>query len=200
MGINNPMIEEHINALFGQNRADKLRRKLDGITRPQERELLIIEELCQALKSYDTRYTLPFRFKNVSGKRTSHHLIFVSKGFRGYEIMKEIMAKECSSCIEGVPSFEYSPADILPKQSLLFQLSRPLDDLENMLLEEYEGQSLTMKEIYEQHNIDRPYIKPNYKKILLKMEKEGIIKTTPHKKGSFADHVTVTFPRQRRRK
>ena len=125
MGLSNPFVKEHMDALFGQDRADELRPKLVP-TSPKERELMIVEELCQAIKSYGSRYTLPFRFKDSKGKRTSHHLIFVSKHFRGYEIMKDIMSRESTSDTEGVPSFEYNPADFLPKQTLLFQLSRPI--------------------------------------------------------------------------
>src|SRR5262245_25132662 len=92
MGLPNEMIEDHMNALFGKSRADSLRRILDGLT-PSQRELTIVEELCQAIKATGRRFVLPFRFKNDSGTRTSHHLIFVSKGFRGYEIMKDVMAR-----------------------------------------------------------------------------------------------------------
>ena len=119
MGINNEAVKEHIKALFGEEKAMALRKKLVG-KNSQEREILIVEELCQALKSYGSRYVLPFRFKNDRGKRTSHHLIFISKHFRGYEIMKDIMARESTSDTQGVPSFEYNPADFLPQQALLF--------------------------------------------------------------------------------
>ena len=66
------------------------------------------------------------------------------------------MAKESSGAEQGVPSFEYSPADFLPKQSLLFQLSRPLEDLQDRLLEAYAGQTLPMRTIYEGHSVDTP--------------------------------------------
>lgn len=46
---------------------------------------------------------LPFCFKNESGTRTKHHLIFVTKAFKGYEVMKDIMAKASSSREQGVP-------------------------------------------------------------------------------------------------
>ena len=64
------------------------------------------------------KFVLPFRFRNDRGNRTSHHLIFVSKHVKGYTIMKDIMAKESSKREQGVPSFEYSPAD--EKYPLLF--------------------------------------------------------------------------------
>ena len=128
MGLNNEYVEKHMNALFGEERAANLREKVMGENSDQ-REFYIIEELCQSFNDSGSRYVLPFRFKNSQGNRTSHHLIFLSDNFRGYEIMKEIMAKESSSNTQGVPSFEYNPTDFLPKQALLFQLSRPLEDL-----------------------------------------------------------------------
>ena len=193
MGLNNPMVKEHMNALFGNERADALRSKLSALS-PSERELKIVEELCQSIKSYGSRYVLPFSFKDARGRRTSHHLIFVSKNSLGYEIMKDIMARESSSQTQGVPSFEYNPADFLPKQSLLFQLSRPLEDLKEMLVEEFAGQTLSMLEIYKQHNIDTPYVKKNYKDVLCELEKEGKITAPKHKKNTFGDSVRATFP------
>jgi len=161
--------------------------------------LLIVEELCQALRTYGSRYVLPFRFKNDQGKRTSHHLIFVSKHFRGYEIMKDIMSRESSSDAQGVPSFEYNPADFLPQQTLLFQLYRPLDDLKDSLLNKFRGVELTMQEIYEKHNVDTPYIKKNYKDVLRELNDAGSIKAIspkkkPPRKGTFGDDIIVTFP------
>jgi len=195
MGLNNDAVREHMDALFGQERADDLRQQLEPLP-PIERELLIVEELCTALRALGPRYVLPFRFKDNHGTRTSHHLIFVSKGFKGYEIMKEIMAKECSGSAQGVPSFEYNPVDarLAIRQPLLFELTRPLDDLGDMLLKAFSGQTVTMYRIYEQHNVDRPYIKKNYKTVLMKLEDEGRIIASSHRKGTFGDTVQATFP------
>ncbi|HID72743.1 TPA: three-Cys-motif partner protein TcmP, partial [Candidatus Micrarchaeota archaeon] len=126
MGLSNPFVVEHMNALFGQERADDLRDRLEGME-PFEREMTIVNELTIALKELGGEYVLPFCFKNERGVRTSHHLIFVSKHVRGYEIMKEIMAEYSSNKDQGVPSFEYNPAD--ERYSLLFELTRPLDEL-----------------------------------------------------------------------
>jgi three-Cys-motif partner protein len=195
MGLHNQAVEEHMNALFGQQRADQLRQQLQRLT-PQERELMIVEELSQALREPGQKYVLPFRFKSDAGNRTSHHLIFVSKHFKGYEIMKGIMARESSSTTQGVSSFEYNPAD--KRQPLLFDLSRPVDDLADNLVRTFAGQTLTMREVYERHNVDTPYIDKNYKQVLLQLEDEGRITTNPpqakRKKGTFGNNVVVTFP------
>src|SRR5258707_12470378 len=114
------------------------------------------------------QYVLPFRFKNSSGRRTSHSLIFVSKHFKGYEIMKGIMAKESSVFEQDVPSLTYSPAD--RSMPLFFSLSQPLDALKNILLKEFSGRTLSMLDIYTEHNVDTPYIKKNYKETLGRLE------------------------------
>lgn len=194
MGINNDAVEPHMNALFEEERADRLRERLQGLS-SEERELAIIEEIAEALKDMGGRYVLPFRFRDERGTRTSHHLIFVSKAFKGYEIMKEIMANESSEADQGVPSLEYNPAII--NQGLLFELSRPLDDLEGQLLRDFAGRTFTMDEIYENHSVDTPFIKGNYKEALKNLETRGSIETwssKPRRKGTFADHVSATFP------
>ena len=196
MGLSNDAVKEHINALFGQVGADQLRERLKTLT-PQERELTVVEYICEALKEMGGKYVLPFRFRHEMGNRTSHHLIFVSKHPKGYEIMKEIMAKESSEQTQGVPSFEYNPATL--QQPLLFELTRPLDQLESMLLDNFSGKTMTMAEIYDQHHVGKPYIKKNYKDALRNLESQGKITVHPpagkkRRKGTFADDLKVTFP------
>ncbi|NOT55205.1 MAG: three-Cys-motif partner protein TcmP [Deltaproteobacteria bacterium] len=194
MGLPNRFVEEPLNALFGEERASQLRAQLVTLT-TEQRELAIVEAIGEALKAMGGTFVLPFRFRNAAGTRTSHHLIFVSKHVRGYKIMKDIMAKESSSTEQGVPSFEYNPA--LRDQGLLFELSRPLDELAGMLLQNFAGQSLTMKQIFERHHIGRRFIERNYKDVLLKLEADGKIVPYPpssrRRKNSFADTVQVTF-------
>ena len=201
MGLGNEVVKEHMDALFGDERAKKLRQKLDSFN-PEERELLILEELSSALIEMGGVYTLPFVFKNEKGTRTSHHLIFVSKAFKGYEIMKEIMANESSLSEQGVASFGYNPADI--KTPLLFELSRPIDDLKDTLMSEFAGKEMTMNEIYLSHSVNKPYIARNYKTVLKRLEEEEKIEVIPPAakrkkiKGeiSFGPNVKVKFPKQ----
>lgn len=200
MGLNNDAVKEHMNALFGQVRADRIREQLKKALSSQERELTVVEAICEALKEMGGQYVLPFRFIHEIGNRTSHHLIFVSKHVKGYEIMKEIMAKESSEQVQGVPFFEYNPATL--QQPLLFELTRPLDELEAMLLDMFSGRTMTMKEIYDQHHVGRPYISKNYKTALANLEDQGkIIVCSPagkkRRKGTFADKLRVTFPIKR---
>lgn len=197
-GVSNETVREHMDALFGENGTESIRQQSIGMD-PNERESLIIEELSSRLREMGTRYVLPFTFKNEHGTRTSHYLFFISKNFKGYEIMKDIMAKESSAQDQGVPSFVYSPAS--KKNPFLFELTRPLEDLDEMLLTVFAGQRLKMHQIYERHSVDRRYIKANYKSVLTNMEATGKINADPpaakrpRKKGivTFGDSVIVTF-------
>jgi hypothetical protein len=117
----------------------------------------------------------------------------VSKHVRGYEIMKEIMAKESSTYDQGVPSLEYSPADA--STPLLFSLQRPLEKLVEELPIKFTARQMSMIQIYNEHHVDTPFIKKNYKDALLALEAKGAIGAQPEKRksGTFGDNVVVTF-------
>lgn len=199
MGLSNEKVEHHMNALLGEDRAAQIRSRLAGLS-PDERELTIVNEIAQALRDMGGRYVLPFRFRNESGNRTSHHLIFVSKHFKGYEVMKGVMARQSSEENEGVSTFEYNPAST--RQPLLYLFRpRPISELKQSLIDTFKGQTLTMREIYERHSVDTPYIDTNYKEALRQLEAEGVIVADPpvdqrrKLKGvvTFANEVKVTF-------
>jgi three-Cys-motif partner protein len=194
-GIGNQAVAGHMDALFGKERANALRARLPGLS-PVLREALILEELAAEIKALGGTYVLPFTFRNSSGTRTIHKLVFVSKSFKGYTIMKDIMAKESSTEDQGVPSLTYSPAD--RSMPLLFSLQRPFDQLCVSLLKDFAGQEVSVANIYERHSVDTPYVMKNYKEILKKLEADGKVAVRSlrgtRRKGTFADHLLVRFP------
>lgn len=200
MGINNEFVRHHMEALFGDSRVAEMRRQMEGMT-PTERELYVVNEISEALREMGGKLVLPFTFKNANGSRTSHHLIFVSKHVRGYEKMKEIMARHSSTVEQGVASFDFTPTNN-EQYPLLFELSRPLDELGDMLTKQYAGRTLKMIDIYDDHHVGTPYIKKNYKTILNALEEQGRIECNPpaaqrrmqNGERTFADRVLVTFP------
>ncbi len=67
-----------------------------------------------------------------------------------------------------------------------------------MLLDRFTGQTRSMREIYEQHSVDTPFLAKNYKTLLAEMEREGVVRTTGRKSNrGFADEIRVTFPLRR---
>jgi len=203
MGLSNVSVRTHMEALFGEDRAADLTKMLEPMT-PHMRELTIVETMGEALTEMGGKYVLPFGFKNAQGTRTKHHLFFVSKHPLGYDIMKEVMASESSSHDQGVATFEYSPAT--KNQPMLFGFARPLDDLEDLLLAAFAGRTMSINDIYDQHNYGFPYISKNYKEVLTKMEVAGKINgqpgyaARPKRNGviTCADATRFTFPGQKR--
>ena len=110
------------------------------------------------------------------------------------------MYNESSDINDEVASFEYNPRDINYKQNSLFDLlSRPLDELQGMLLTTYSGKTVDFKELYEKHSVDKPYIKKNYKDVLGSLYECGKITAIsvktgkPPRKGTFSDDMRITF-------
>ena len=188
MGLSNDRVAKYMNALFGKQRANKLRPRLLTLS-SVEREKIILDEMIQALKDGTGNYVGTFRFLYKDKKSTSHYLIFVTKNEIGYKIMKDIMAKE-SSC------FEYNPNT--QQQASLFL---PHNDLPQLLLKKFTGCTMTVKEIHDQHHVNTPYILKNYKDTLKLLESENKITIDPpasqrrkiKSEVTLADDVKVTF-------
>ena len=198
MGLSNDAVKSHMNALFGERRAEKLRPRLESL-RPSQRELTVVEEIVEALKEMGGKYVSLFSFKNDTGSRTTHYLIFVSKNQNAHKIMKDIMAGESSASHQGVASFEYNPVDV--RQPSLFELSQPLDDLEKSLLIAFAGRSVTLEQIYEEHNVGKPFITKNYKAALRNLEAQKKItgdiplgKRRKHNGEISINNVVFSFP------
>jgi hypothetical protein len=105
------------------------------------------------------------------------------------------MAKESSTHDQGVPSLTYSPADA--DMPLLFSLQRPLAALKGDLLERYRGRSMTFNSLYEEHSVDTPYIRQNYRETLKGLEEEKLIvaaSITGKRRGmTYPEHVEIKF-------
>jgi three-Cys-motif partner protein len=194
-GISNPAVEKHMIQLFGEARVQQLKMRLPDLS-PELREAAILEELSAELRRLGATFVLPFTFKNAAGTRTTHKLIFVTKHFKGYEIMKDIMFAESSTQDQGVASFAYSPADA--SMPLLFSLARPADELKSELLTLFAGKSKSFETLYVEHSVDTPYVRKNYRAALTELENEGAVQVNTLKAGrrpgTFAEHVTIKFP------
>ena len=200
-GLENANVRDHMDMLFGEERANQLRENIIGQTK-YEREKIIVEALKKALNDVGGTYVWPFCFKGDTGDRTSHYLILVTKDKTALKIYKDITGKESSFCEQGVPSFEFSPTKT--HQMRLSELS-PLEELERALLAEFAGRTLRVEQLFEAHHIDKSYIQKNYKDVLIKLELEGKISANPlsidrPKRGNkitMASDVEVTFPCKR---
>jgi len=194
MGIDNNLVEPHMQALFGDERLARLREEMTSLG-PEGREHCVRRGLGEALEEMGAPFLIPFRFKRQGG-RVSHYMCFVSKHPLGYSIMKSIMANAGVVDEDGVPLFEYMPKSA--GTQLAFERDRPIEALAGALLTRFAGQTLTMEEVYDVHNVGTPFVKPNYKRVLMQMEEKGEITCEPDRESrrtnTLADRVLINFP------
>jgi hypothetical protein len=192
----NKKFDFHIDSIFGNLRAQEL-RKIVKRTRLYKREEVILSFLKDALKEIGGKYVISYKFYKTEKRLISHFLIFVSKNVLGYQIMKGIMAEFSSHKYQNVATFEYNPHAI----DYGFFQPTPLDDLKKNLLQTYCTQTLTVEEIFQNHNIGTPYIESNYKEALLFLEEKHLIYANPSSdkrqkrngKPTMSNNVIITF-------
>jgi hypothetical protein len=96
-----------------------------------------------------------------------------------------------------VPLFESLPP--LAGRQLPFAGLRPLSQLPRDLVRTFRGRTLTVQDVFDMHNVGTPFIKRNYKKVLIQMEEDGLVSCEPdaasRRRNTMADHVLVTFPK-----
>lgn len=197
--ITNPAFSDHVNGIFGKDVADKLRSQVGSMS-PDEREKILLSTFLKSLKSVNGTYSITFKFLKEDSSKTSHFLILVSKNILAYKLMKEIMAK-FSSTVDEIPTYEFNPRQHSVDTTItLFgdNLGR-MADFRQELLDFFKGRTLTVEEIFLEHNVGRPYTLKNYKTALLRLEMDGKITCNPSKrkkmngKLTMGNTVSVTF-------
>ncbi len=198
MGINNDFVRSHMDGLFGPERRENLSKSLKkkGLSSKQKEDI-IINEFAESIKSGKDRYVLAFSFPQEGQNRTSHHLIYISKSFKGYEVMKEIMFKYSQSPEDGINGFGYTKNDY--QLSFLDQMTWLIADLSNSLLRDYEGQSVTRDAIYKEHSVNTRFVKKHYNSALKLLEKEGKLTFSvqdgkKRRANSYPPHCKINFP------
>ena len=52
-----------------------------------------------------------------------------------------------------------------------------------------------LREIFQEHSVDRPFLSKHYKQALQNLQAQGVVEALPKpRKNSFADHISVSFP------
>jgi len=192
--VANPAVDSLVVDLFGETRARDLQLSVAGL-QPRERERRVLAAFGDLMLEFGAPYLIPFRVKRGTGN-TLHYICFVTKHRRGYTIMKDIMASRGIVDVDEVPQFEYAPR--VDGRQIAFEAERPLASLGSALLDEFAERTLTFQQLFDLHNIGRPFVMKNYRRVLLELEASGAIKVTPtvsdRRRDSLAPRVRLTFP------
>jgi len=107
---------------------------------------MIVEELCKALNPTGDRYVLPFVSRR-SRRADEPSPDLYQQAFSRVPHNERRDGQRSSKQEQEVAAFEYSPAD--KKYPLLFEMSRPLDELRETLLKDCAGKRMPFKQLYE---------------------------------------------------
>ena len=179
MAVSNPVFTKNMKRLFGEELFNQLSEILDDeAPKPVEREKEVTEKICQRISLIDEEIISPlhYRFRDEYGTRTTHHLFFATKHPLGYAKMKEIMMNQSSEVQEGVGMMEFNKKTAYQPR-LIVDFS--IQHLKAELLKKFAGKSLSVRDIYFQHNIGRPYIEKNYKEAIRQLETERMVSLNP---------------------
>jgi len=199
--IRNPDVRHHVDAIFGTERVDKLFAALPALDNAGT-ERMVMEALRESMREIGAGYVQAFRFRK--GPRITHHLVFIGTHPLGHKIMKDVMSKHSNHSSQGVASFEFVQAKDTASISMFNEEPHPIDDLKVDLLKTFAGKSVTVKCIFEQHNLGTPYVLKNYKDAVRELMRDGKIpvgtRTEEHKPplkypyNVMPDDVLIRFP------
>lgn len=199
-GLKNLVVAHHMGELFGPVRFEQLQTEVEGLT-SNDREQAIMNAMTESLKSVGGRYVLPFAVKSHHGERTSHYIIFVSKDFRGYHIMKEVMLGLSTTAGE-IARLEFLPVQSPQLRFLDFDNPYSISALKEILVRACAGRAIPVIQAYEESTVDTPYTLKNVKRAITELEAEGQVtvdtpaEKRPKRKGeiTLGDKKVVKFP------
>lgn len=204
--LNNPVLGHHADNFFGAESARRLRDLVDGLD-PELREHVVMDAVQDMVRSLGALVPLTFRIFSADCERTSHYLVFATKHFKGYETMREVMAKECIFLGQEVPLYEYNPAPPPEPDAQLVLWDDPQPDyfapLRDDVLTRFASRTCTVREIFETHSLGQPYLMRHYKAVLREFEQQGWVTIVPsqshRRKNTLKSEAVVTFnPREAR--
>lgn len=180
--LTNSSVKDRMEAIFTPELHDILCEKLKDIPNSQQREKLILNYFTKAMRNKYNKenpqskkkiYLFPFRFQFENKNRTSHYVVFISKDILAVKIMKEIMWGLDNNKANNIASFEFIPNNV--QESFLDMLDPKFDQLKEMLLNDYAGSKVAVKEIIDRY-VETIYIGKNIKKALIELENENKIR------------------------
>jgi three-Cys-motif partner protein len=206
MNLGTDVFDIHLVALFGEGRLAELRAALRGVENVDRREDMVLRHLRSALEEIGARYFLSYRFRYADGK-TSHHLVFVTRHRKGYATMKDRMASLSAQTPDGVAYFEFVPDTPIGQPGLFdVQVITPprifpygISQLANDLYRRYRGRTISIRAVFDAHNVDTPYVRKNYTSAswnlvdrhMATLRRAGAVKEP--KRGQCPDDTDIAF-------
>lgn len=147
-----------------------------------ERLNLIINNLGDEYKSYfkSKVYYTAFKFQEEDINATSHYIVHLTKGARGFDLIKSIYNDfaNVGTIFDGINTYTFDAKKFGCSDTELFDMgSINIDCLKDELYEAYKNMELTASALFDEHQISNLYSRSHYAEALRRLEKENKLET-----------------------
>lgn len=141
---------------------------------------LIIERLGEEYKTHlgQRVFYTAFKFQEEDSDATSHYILHITKGARGFDLIKTIYNDfaNVGTVFDGINTYTFDAKKYGVDINELFNDDiTNIDVLIELLLKKYKGQRLSSYKLFEEHQISGLYSKNHYIKALRKLVEENKI-------------------------
>lgn len=179
----NPALEnelfEDLMRLWFPTRYDTLKEEVRKQTTVSARLEFILTSLRDefiSLMGDQSVYCCAFRFQEEDSHTTSHYILHITKGPKGYELAKSVYNKFANEdlVLNGSNTYTFDPKKCANEVSLFGDTNAAVEALKDQLCEEYKGKTVCAFNLFDEHHKTSKYCREHYTAALRQAVKEDL--------------------------
>lgn len=183
----NPALEnekfEDLVRLWFPTRYDDLKERIRQEKTVSDRLEYIISNLAdefKALLKTKYLYCIAFRFQEEDINTTSHYILHITKGAKGFELAKSVYDKFANEdlVLRGSNTYTFDPKKCMYNETLFGNLDEAVNDLKQLLYFDYSGKTVAALDLFINHQIRTRYSRKHYISALRKLVADKKIVST----------------------
>jgi len=123
----------------------------------------------------ETIYYTAFKFQEEDSDATSHYILHLTKGSRGFDLIKTTYNDfaNVGTVFDGVNTYTFDAKKLESSTNELFDLSSiNIDKLKDVIFVQFRGKELSAYDLFEQHHITHLYSRNHYTEALRRLVNE----------------------------
>ena len=110
-------------------------------------------------------YCCAFRFQEEDSRTTSHYILHITKGHKGYELAKTVYNKYANEDLvlhNGSNTYTFDPKKCANDATLFGDTHEAVEALKDLLCEEFKGKTMKTQELFVGHQTKTKYCREHY--------------------------------------
>ena len=179
----NPALEndqfKDLMRLWFPKRYDELKvevRKQTSVPARLEYILTSLREEFVSIMGKGAVFCCAFRFQEEDSRTTSHYILHITKGYRGYDLCKSVYNKFANEDLvlhNGSNTYTFDPKKCVNEMLLFGDSIGAVEALKDLLCEEFKGRRICALDLFEAHQKTSKYSREHYTAALRKAVKDG---------------------------